>query len=335
MSRWLKPILIVALVALAGTAARAERTSLGGTPLVGATADELSCPAGAYLVGLQVHYDNAVSGLQPYCAEMAEDGAWQTSSQLHGDRRMGGPRPNAKVLSLMCPEEFFVSGFGGGSFHNNDFRLLAQVLLDCRRLLGTGAALDVRTTLPSGAPVTPWDGDTCADDTVANGIFGTTYRGKVIQFGLSCKPTRPALAALPDVVGIDALDAPVMQQGGLKMQSDASDAIVAPPSPFGPPPAGAGSPTPAPAPAPGPKPLPPSQEFAPPLAKSGLRLYACQTVGGNACGGIVANAFCQQQGFVQAQGLDTDSRKVQAETLAGEKCAKKKCKVFERIICVR
>jgi hypothetical protein len=32
-------------------------------------------------------------------------------------------------------------------------------------------------------------------------------------------------------------------------------------------------------------------------------------------------------------GYDVDSRKVKAETLDGRLCTKKKCKVFDRIVC--
>ena len=65
----------------------------------------------------------------------------------------------------------------------------------------------------------------------------------------------------------------------------------------------------------------------------GLRLYACTTVGGNDCGKAVAKAFCQAQGWSKADKYDTKSKKVQAETLAGEACDKNKCKVFDFIDC--
>jgi hypothetical protein len=92
---------------------------------------------------------------------------------------------------------------------------------------------------------------------------------------------------------------------------------------------------PGPAPAPDPAPAPATQQYAPPYTKSGARLYACQTVGGTECGQPVAAAFCQSQGFVQAQSFNDATEKTPAETLAGEKCGKKKCKVFTQIVCAR
>jgi hypothetical protein len=82
-------------------------------------------------------------------------------------------------------------------------------------------------------------------------------------------------------------------------------------------------------------PQPASQTFQPPLTKSGKRLYACQDFDGHGCGAPVAASFCQQQGFAQAGQIDTQSEKVQAETLNGRLCDKKKCRVFEVIVCTR
>ena len=73
--------------------------------------------------------------------------------------------------------------------------------------------------------------------------------------------------------------------------------------------------------------------FENPQGPHGLRLYACTQVGGNDCGKAVAKAFCQEQGWAKADKYDTKSKKVQAETLAGDACDKNKCKVFDFIDC--
>jgi hypothetical protein len=75
------------------------------------------------------------------------------------------------------------------------------------------------------------------------------------------------------------------------------------------------------------------KRFDDPKGPTGLRLYACTTVGGETCGKPVATAFCQTKGFAKAGKLDTDNEKVKAETLSGEICSKKRCKVFEYIEC--
>ena len=78
---------------------------------------------------------------------------------------------------------------------------------------------------------------------------------------------------------------------------------------------------------------PTQSHFENPQGPHGLRLYACTEVGGNDCGKPVAKAFCQAQGWAKADRYDTKSKKVQAETLAGEACDKNKCKVFDFIDC--
>jgi hypothetical protein len=75
------------------------------------------------------------------------------------------------------------------------------------------------------------------------------------------------------------------------------------------------------------------KRFDDPTVASGLRLYACTAIGGEACGAPVAAAFCQGQGFLKAGKSKTDNKKVKAETLGGEVCSKKRCKVFEFIEC--
>jgi hypothetical protein len=81
----------------------------------------------------------------------------------------------------------------------------------------------------------------------------------------------------------------------------------------------------------------PSRAFEPPLTASGNRLFACLELDGNDCGNTqmrdVAAAFCQTQGFDRAEDLDVDSRRVTAETLDGRLCSKKKCRVFDQIVC--
>jgi len=77
--------------------------------------------------------------------------------------------------------------------------------------------------------------------------------------------------------------------------------------------------------------------YKPPLTMSGNRLFACEELDQENCGkgdyNTIATAFCQKEGFVGAGHIEVDSKKVKAETLDGRYCSKKKCKVFEQIIC--
>lgn len=81
------------------------------------------------------------------------------------------------------------------------------------------------------------------------------------------------------------------------------------------------------------------QTYKPPVLASGNRLFACLELDGDECGNAqmrdVAENFCRTQGFDRAEDLDVDSRKVVAETLDGRFCSKKKCRVFDQIVCRR
>jgi hypothetical protein len=91
---------------------------------------------------------------------------------------------------------------------------------------------------------------------------------------------------------------------------------------------------PAPTPdAPGGTTTPMQSRYENPQGPTGKRLYACTEIGGDSCGKKVANSFCQARGWAKADRFDTDSKKVQAETLAGETCTKNKCKIFDFIDC--
>ncbi|HKP25466.1 MAG TPA: hypothetical protein VJV39_16490, partial [Dongiaceae bacterium] len=81
----------------------------------------------------------------------------------------------------------------------------------------------------------------------------------------------------------------------------------------------------------------PTRTYKPPLTAAGNRLFACLELDGDNCGNSqmrkVAENFCQAQGFIRAEDLDVDSRRGVAETLDGRLCSKKKCKVFDWIVC--
>jgi hypothetical protein len=80
-----------------------------------------------------------------------------------------------------------------------------------------------------------------------------------------------------------------------------------------------------------------SKPYKPPMTASGNRLFACEELDGDNCGkgdyDTIATAFCKKEGFIGAGHIEVDSKKVKAETLDGQFCSKKKCKVFDQIIC--
>ena len=80
-----------------------------------------------------------------------------------------------------------------------------------------------------------------------------------------------------------------------------------------------------------------TKPYKPPLTMSGNRLFACEELDGDDCGKgdyqTIADAFCKKEGFIGSGHIEVDSKKGKAETLDGRYCSKKKCKVFEQIIC--
>ncbi len=84
-------------------------------------------------------------------------------------------------------------------------------------------------------------------------------------------------------------------------------------------------------------PQPREQTYKPPMTMNGNRLFACEKLDGDDCGKgdhrSIAKAFCEKNGFANADDIDVDSKKVKAETLDGQYCTKKKCKVFDQIVC--
>ncbi|NJO34556.1 MAG: PQQ-like beta-propeller repeat protein [Rhodospirillales bacterium] len=88
---------------------------------------------------------------------------------------------------------------------------------------------------------------------------------------------------------------------------------------------------------PAPQPTSQAQAYKPPFTTNGNRLFACEELDGDDCGKgdyrSIAKAFCAKNGFANADDIDVDSKKVKAETLDGQYCTKKKCKVFDQIVC--
>jgi hypothetical protein len=82
-----------------------------------------------------------------------------------------------------------------------------------------------------------------------------------------------------------------------------------------------------------------SKTYKPPRTAAGNRLLACLELDGDDCDKsqyrTVAESFCRNQGFQSAGDLDVDAKRGRAETLDGQLCTQKKCKVFDFIVCQR
>jgi hypothetical protein len=83
---------------------------------------------------------------------------------------------------------------------------------------------------------------------------------------------------------------------------------------------------------------PQSPRYDPPVSKNGHRLFACKELDGDDCGKQdhreIAGLFCAKEGYAAVEKFDVDTKKGKAETLQGDEyCSKKKCKVFDEIVC--
>jgi hypothetical protein len=177
-----------------------------------------------------------------------------------------------------------------------------------------------------GVSYVPLQALACAPGQWAVGIHGKAG-AYVDSLGLICA-TPPVPPRLVRPKGISSVGPALAKQsdsavGKLVLADKAGSAYIAK------------LPDPAPAPTPTPTPRPAGADYAPPKGPHGLPLYACKSIGSDECGEPVALAFCQANGWTRLNGFDTDTRKTRAETLSGETCSKKKCKLFERIACLQ
>jgi hypothetical protein len=183
LALWLLPFLILpaAHAAQTGTMGLAE-----GVPA------SAQCPNKTYLAGFAVQYDTVMSGLQPYCVNMAPEGSWSGGAQIYLDRAMSEANPGGMRKDLFCPKDFFALGFRGKS-HVYGRHSIMQFTLTCKNVI-SGNLWEQTVTPPGNISLTDWSGARCADDAVADGVFGLVNGGTIIQFGLSCAQTQPAVA---------------------------------------------------------------------------------------------------------------------------------------------
>jgi hypothetical protein len=176
------------IVVLAGTRAQAARTGTMG--LAEGDSAAVMCPNKTYLAGFAVYYDNFFSGLAPYCVSMGSDGAWSSGGQVHLDIQMSEASGSVRV-DMFCARDFYLFGFQGFS-HVYGIHAIAQLTLICKNVK-SGALTGIQKTYPKGLSVTEWPGAQCSNDSVADGVFGYIHDTQIIQFGLSCAQTRPAI----------------------------------------------------------------------------------------------------------------------------------------------
>ncbi len=331
MTRFVRSVSVFGLSLMLAGAALAANTAVMGAK--GVDAAGFICPAGGYLAGVDMNANPMVSNVRPLCVAMASDGGWIGVPAIDFGQLMGNwIGTEVRHVELFCPRDFFVAGYKG-STHTYGINSVTQLTLTCRNVK-TGAMATLASPSDGRVSQFEWPGASCDSKSVANGAFGSSHDGSVIQFGLTCAMTKPAIAS-------SKLTTTKVEKGivtsqyftptkGVTIQKAAVSefdtrrvAVVPTPTP-----AVHASRSAALS-------IHPTQTFAPPLTKDGARLYGCQTVGGQPCGQAPADAFCKQQGFIRAKTFANGAERVRAETLAGQKCATVECNAFSRIECAR
>jgi hypothetical protein len=152
----------------------------------------VACPAGQYLAGFNVWSEPQISGFSPYCVAMQPDGRWQGSPQIHLESMLSGALQDSVRVDMFCPRDHFAFGFAGLS-QVYGIHGFVQLTLYCHNVK-TGASMGIATQSTPGISTTDWPPTQCADTSVATGAYASTRDGEIIQLGLTCSPTKPALA---------------------------------------------------------------------------------------------------------------------------------------------
>jgi hypothetical protein len=159
----------------------------------------VTCPSGHYLAGIAIRTDPffQMSGLVPYCVAMAPDGGWSGWAQIDPNMQMGPAslRSDPGWREMFCPRDFYLFAFKGYT-KVFDWHELLQLRLSCRNpKTGELRPNSVGTPSQSVSSVMEWPWEQCGAEAVANGVVGKIDAAEnIIQFGLSCAATRPAMA---------------------------------------------------------------------------------------------------------------------------------------------
>jgi hypothetical protein len=334
--------------------ARADRAmpSAGGVGAgdVGAPIT-IRCPRGAYLAGLNARAGDRLDHIQPLCVWAIEGRLW-TGNPFPAPGNGMGTSQGGSQNNVICPRDHFVQRIDVHSAGESPAPVdifLTRLSLVCGHDPGHAAQrVDMQgfSQIPAGFTSGVVDAIGCwisgnLGDHLAVGVYGQANE-TVNRLGLVCdlfKGRSLGLEATADAVPRLVLKQPALANayGTVAAPRTVDESYLGSTAA----PAGEGSPATvhemvklrgaevvALAPAAG-------QRFDAPSGPNGLRLYACPTVGGeDACASQqVADLFCTQHDAASAAGFDTSRRKVAAETLQGERCDKKKCKVFDVIEC--
>jgi hypothetical protein len=170
-------------------AQNAPPTSIG---LAEGNPSAVDCPAGQYLAGFNIWTAPQMSGLSPYCVAMQPDGRWQSQPQIHLESTLNEGLRDSVRIDMFCPRDHYAFGLAGLS-QVYGIHGINQLTLYCHDVK-TGASMGIATQTISGISNADWPAVQCGDTAVATGAFGRSRDGEIIQLGLTCNATQPAIA---------------------------------------------------------------------------------------------------------------------------------------------
>jgi hypothetical protein len=319
------------------------------------------CPAGAYLVGLNARTGDRIDHVQPLCVQALADGRWNGQPFPAPGNGMG-TSAGGWDNNVVCPQDYFIEGLYFGRHGNPPWTdlFLDRLQLVCATIAAPNGGVGVNMQGLFQPPVgyqrailnysSCWKFGTPQGTNIANGLFGRAD-AMVNQLAVYCLPFQGG-AGISTLVKIKPkyLEGPITGTEATQLEG----AVVAKPSTL----MKSQATTEAAPPVAEPEILPGEQllnqgmlqtqgqstktaaiaagprRFEAPTGPNGLRLYACPTVGAEDCASQqVADRFCVRYEGKAATGFEISRRSIAAETLQGETCSKKRCKVFDVIEC--
>jgi hypothetical protein len=326
-------------LAVPAMAARAEMTFTETQGGWGGSAFDIRCGAASYLSGITVFSGYWVDGITVHCGVIDAGNLpnlffAREAAPYNAPDHVGGWQARGETLS--CGPHYAVTGLNVEQvfeWDEPDSPYVGRIQLVCQRMMppnDAAASIISASKVPdtndynqsglwlAGCPANQW----------AVGVHGGSgiyvdHIGLICDSAFAAATPAPVAAPAPATVSAAAAYEDTLATGAFAKSSTAAllaeAAAAKPPVPEAPPVVV----------------LPPSQKYQPPLAKSGLRLYACASLDNKVCERPVSDIFCKQQGFVQTGTYDTGKANGPVDVINGQKCIQKTCRVFDEIVCVR
>jgi hypothetical protein len=156
------------------------------------TPSAVNCPSGQYLAGFNVWSAPQISGVSPYCVAMQSDGRWQGAPQIHLESSLSDAHPESVRIDMFCPRDHYAYGLAGLA-QVYGIHGIVQLTVYCHNVK-TGASMGIATQATPGISTTDWPAALCADTSVATGAFASARDAEILQLGLTCALTEPAVA---------------------------------------------------------------------------------------------------------------------------------------------